>query len=78
MQDLLAHARISSEIVITATENPLETIRETMEPSAVLFAGFEPPDGDMAREINTQLQPVIDLPGDVVLVYNAGDVSLGA
>ncbi|MDY0227915.1 MAG: amino acid permease [Desulfomicrobium apsheronum] len=78
MQDLLAHARISSEIVITATENPLETIRETMEPSAVLFAGFEPPDGDMAMEINTQLQPVIDLPGDVVLVYNAGDVSLGA
>lgn len=78
MQAVLAHARISAEVLVVPTEDPLEAVREVMDPSAVLFAGFEPPDENMVREIVTTLQPVADLPGDVILVYNAGDVSLGA
>jgi hypothetical protein len=78
MQEVLAHARISAEVLILPTDTPLEAVREVMEPSAALFAGFVPPDGDMAGEIIPQLQPIADLPGDVILVYNAGAVSLSA
>jgi hypothetical protein len=78
MQAVLAHARISAEVLVVPTKDPLEAVREVMDPSAVLFAGFEPPDENMVWEIVTTLQPVADLPGDVILVYNAGDVSLGA
>lgn len=78
MRELLANARINAEIIVVPTDTPLEAVRETMEPSAVLFAGFEPPEENMVREINARLQPVSDLPGDIILVYNAGDVSLSA
>ncbi|PKN06130.1 MAG: amino acid permease, partial [Deltaproteobacteria bacterium HGW-Deltaproteobacteria-7] len=78
MRELLANARIAAEIIVVPTDTPLEAVREAMEPSAVLFAGFEPPEENMVREINARLQPVSDLPGDIILVYNAGDVSLSA
>ena len=78
MQAVLTHARIAAEVLVIPTDDPLEAVREVMDPSAVLFAGFEPPDENMVWEIVTRLQPVADLPGDVILVYNAGAVSLGA
>ena len=78
MQAVLTHARIAAEVLVIPTDDPLEAVREVMDPSAVLFAGFEPPDENMVWEIVTTLQPVADLPGDVILVYNAGAVSLGA
>jgi amino acid transporter len=78
MAETLAEARIEADLVIIPTENPLEAIRGAMEPSAVLFAGFEPADEDPAGVLVSYLQETVDLPGDVILVYNAGDVSLEA
>jgi amino acid transporter len=78
MQDMLAEARIEADLVIMPAESHLNAIREAMIPSAVLFAGFEPPDADPDGALIPFLQQTIDLPGDVLLVYNAGDVSLQA
>ena len=49
-----------------------------MELNSVFFAGFEPAEHDPAHILVTSLQETVDLPGDVILVYNAGDMSLGA
>ncbi len=78
MKQMLADARIEADLVIVTTDEPLAAVRQAMRPSAVLFAGFEPPDDDAARNLTAWLQEIIDLPGDVILVYNAGDVSLFA
>ena len=78
MQDLLAAARIEADLVVMPAESHLDAIREAMQPSAVLLAGFEPPDEDPDGTLLPFLQQTIDLPGDVLLVYNAGDVSLQA
>lgn len=78
MQDMLALARIEADLVVMPAESHIEAIREAMQPSAVLFAGFEPPDADSDGALIPFLQQTIDLPGDVLLVYNAGDVSLQA
>lgn len=78
MQDMLSMARIEADLVVMPAESPIEAIREAMQPSAVLFAGFEPTDGDADLSAITFLQQTIDLPGDVLLVYNAGAVSLEA
>ena len=78
MRELLTEARIESEIVIVPTETPIEAVRQVMEPSAVLFAGFEPADEDPAGALLSSLEQTVALPGDVILVYNAGDVSLQA
>ncbi|MGD9611402.1 MAG: amino acid permease [Kiritimatiellia bacterium] len=78
MQDLLASARIEADLVVMPAESHLDAIREAMAPSAVLFAGFEPPDADPDGTLIPFLQQTVDLPGDVLLVYNSGDVSLQA
>jgi amino acid transporter len=78
MQLVLAVARIEAEVVILPTADPLAAIREAMEPSAVLLAGFEPADEDPDGQFIPSLQETIDLPGDVILVYSAGDVALHA
>jgi hypothetical protein len=75
---VLSVARIEAEIVILPTDAPLDAIRGAMEPSSALFAGFEPVDDDPAGMLLLFLQQTIDLPGDIILVYNAGDVSLHA
>jgi len=46
--------------------------------SAVLFTGFELTDEDSADTLISRLQQTVDLPGVVILVYNAGDVSIEA
>lgn len=78
MQEMLAVARIEADLVIMPAESPLNAIREAMAPSAVLFAGFDPPNEDPDGILIPFLQQTIDLPGDILLVYNAGDVSLQA
>ncbi|MBF0468359.1 MAG: amino acid permease [Desulfamplus sp.] len=78
MNELLSAARIEAEIVILPTEDPMSAVRDNMNVSAVLFAGFEPPDKDPDGLAAANLEEPINLPGDVVLVYNAGDVSLVA
>jgi amino acid transporter len=78
MQEMLALARIEADLVVMPAESHIEAIRKAMLPSAVLFAGFEPPDDDADGAWMPFLQQTVDLPGDVLLVYNAGDVSLQA
>ncbi len=78
MDIILSVARIEAEVVVLPTANPLATIREAMEPSAVLLAGFEPTDKDSEQPLIAPLQETIDLPGDIILVYSAGDVALHA
>lgn len=77
MQDMLAEARIEADLVIMPAESPIDAIRDAMQPSAVLFAGFEPSEEDSTVDL-ARLRQIVDLPGDVLLVYNAGDVSLQA
>lgn len=78
MQEMLASARIEADLAIMPADSPIAAIRQAMQPSAVLFAGFDPPDEDPDGTLIPFLQETIDLPGDVVLVYNAGDASLQA
>lgn len=78
MVQLLAEARIVADLHIVPTEDPLATVREIMQPSAVLLAGFEPADEDPGGDHFASLQSVADVPGEVILVYNAGDVLLQA
>jgi len=56
MREMLVDARIESEIVIVPTETPIEVVRQVMQPSAILFAGFEPADEDPAGELLSSLQ----------------------
>ncbi|MFH0993896.1 MAG: amino acid permease [Pseudomonadota bacterium] len=76
MKKMLSGARISADIVILPTENPQESVNQAMHPSAVLFAGFEPTDEMTGSEQLSHMQEIINLPGDVILAYNAGGVSL--
>jgi len=76
--ETLAQARIEAELVIVPTENPIEAVRQAMQPSAILFTGFEPPEEEDPAGLISDLQHTVDLPGDIMLIYNAGDVSLQA
>lgn len=78
MREILSTARIQADIVILPTDTPLETIRRAMQPSAVLFAGIETMDYNKACTLISSKSDVVNLPGDVILVCNAGDVSLMA
>ena len=60
------------------TDNPLEAMRRELSGSALLFADFQPPAEGEERDSMEKLGQIIALPGDVILVYNAGDVSLEA
>lgn len=78
MQAILSLARIDAELMVIPTETSHKAIREKMTPSAVLFAGFDPQDTDPEGTQIFLLQQIVNLPGDVLLVYNAGDVSIQA
>ncbi len=73
MERLLSGARIDVDLVIVATDDPLTAVRRAMMPSAVLFVGFDP---DTAA--HAWLEQIMDLPGDILLVYHAGRASLQA
>ena len=78
MDETLSTARIHADIVIIPTDSPLDAIRNAMQPSAVLFVGIEPVDYTKACTLISSKYDVVNLPGDVILVCNAGDVSLMA
>ncbi len=73
MREMLTQARIDAELIIIPTDAPHEAVRTVMQPSAVLFAGFDPDENSVA-----DLRSITELPGDIILVYNAGDASLSA
>ncbi|MDZ7774971.1 MAG: amino acid permease [Bacteroidales bacterium] len=76
MRETLQEGRIEAEIVVLPTDNALDAIKGAMSPSAILFAGFEPADEDSGGVLLPFMEQIVDLPGDVILTYNAGDVSL--
>ncbi|MEX0982220.1 MAG: amino acid permease [Bacteroidales bacterium] len=76
MREILEGGRIEAEIVVIPTDRPLDAIKHAMSPSALLFAGFEPADEDPKGVMLPFMEQVVDLPGDVILTYNASDVSL--
>jgi hypothetical protein len=76
MREILSASRIRADILVLPTEEPLEAVRQVMEPSAVLFAGVDPVDIGKACTLISSMQDVVNLPGDVILVCNSGDVSL--
>ncbi len=78
MREMLNLARIEAELLIVRTESPLETVRVNMQPSAVLFAELEPDDDETEAGLLAELQRLVNLPGDIILVYNAGDVAIDA
>ena len=74
---MLTLSRIEAEVVVLPCEDPLEAIRDNMQPSSVLFAGFIPEsDEEKVKEQMDELKKIMTLPGEVILVYNAGDASL--
>ena len=78
LRETLDLARIEAEVLVIETDNPLEAIRRELVGSALLFAGFEPPEEGEEWNSMEKLGKIINLPGDVILVYNAGDASLEA
>jgi hypothetical protein len=76
MKEILQGGRIEAEIVVLPSDSSLEAVRGAMSPSALLFAGFEPADEDPAGILLPFMEQIVDLPGDVILTYNAGDVTL--
>ncbi|MCF8360588.1 MAG: amino acid permease [Prolixibacteraceae bacterium] len=76
MSEILQGGRIKAEIVVLPTDSPLEAVSKAMTPSALLFAGFEPSDEDPVSFLLPFMEQIVDLPGDVILTYNAGDLTL--
>lgn len=77
--EMLAKGRIEADIVIVPTEEPFEAVQTHLHPSALLFRGFGQ-GGNVEEDIQRipEIQRTIKLPGDVILVYNSGDVSMEA
>jgi amino acid transporter len=77
ISNMLTLSRIDAEIVVLPTENPMEAIRDNMDNSAILFTGFVPEnEHNRIREQMDVLKKVMTLPGEIILVYSAGDASL--
>jgi hypothetical protein len=74
---MLTLSRIEAEVVVLPCEDPLEAIRDNMQPSSVLFAGFIPESEEEKIKVQMEeLKKIMTLPGEIMLVYNAGDASL--
>ncbi len=78
ISEMLAKGRIEADIIVVPTETPFEALKKHMYPSAILFSGFEPGNGNEEIDLVPDIQRTVELPGDVILVYNAGDVSMEA
>nr|VFJ59767.1 MAG: Amino acid transporter [Candidatus Kentron sp. DK] len=78
MSEMLARGRIEADIIVVPTEDPFKIVQQHIYSPAVLFSGFEPGNDEENIDLLPGLQRIIDLPGDVFLVYNAGDVSIDA
>ncbi|HEX5219764.1 MAG TPA: amino acid permease [Verrucomicrobiae bacterium] len=78
IRETLDLARIEAEVLVLETDKPLDALRGELGDSALLFADFEPPAPGEEWSTMETLRQIINLPGDVILVYNAGHVSLEA
>ncbi len=78
MHEMLEGARIEAEVVILPCSDQTAAVSAAMQPSAVLFAGFDPPDKSNEAAAGLRMREIVALPGDVLLVYNSGNNSLQA
>jgi hypothetical protein len=77
INQMLTLSRIEAEVLVLPCDDPFEAIRDNMGTSAILFAGFVPESEETkAMEQMTELKRLMTLPGEIILVYNAGDASL--
>lgn len=78
MEQILSEARMEAQISVIPTDEPLRSVKDAMSPSAVLFAGLEPEGGETEHDLVPAHKDIMTVPGDVILVYNAGGMSLSA
>ncbi len=77
IKEMLTLSRIEADVLVLPCEDPLEAVRDNLEPSAVLFTGFVPENEEgKVKEQMHELKEIMTLPGEVILVYNSGDASL--
>ena len=78
MKAMLEEARIEAEIVLLPTEHPLEAVAQSIQPSAVLFAGLKDLGGTGDVRALAKLEQIAEFAERVLFVHNAGGVSLKA
>lgn len=77
INEMLTLSRIEADVLVLPCDNPFETVRDNMQPSAILFTGFVPESEEgKIKEQMLEFKKIMTLPGEVILVYNAGDASL--
>ena len=74
----LRDARIDGEIQVLPSSDPFEALKETLSTPSLLLAGFEPPAEGEEEAFLAAQAPLLDLPGDLLLVCHAGHASLEA
>jgi amino acid transporter len=78
LRALLDTARIDASVHVFITNDPLWEIAKQTGQSAVLFADFTPPDEGHEAEFIAAATPLMQIPIELILVYNSGGVSLEA
>ncbi len=75
--EMLTLSRIEAEVLVLPCEDPIKAVRDNMQFSSVLFTGFIPESEESKiKEQMEELKKVMTLPGEIILVYSAGDASL--
>jgi hypothetical protein len=78
LQELLKTARIEAGVHVFITDDPVWEIAKQTGESAVLFAGFTPPEEGEEKAFLDSITALMQIPIDMILVYNTGGVSLEA
>lgn len=77
MHTILDVARIEAEAVPIAAEMPLEQAVRSLGEVALTLVSFSPPgDDEDARVYTRRLAELANLPGDVMLVFSSGEMSI--
>lgn len=71
-------AKLITTLTAFSTNDPLWEIVKQTGDSALLFADFTPPEEGRETEFTASTASLMQIPLDVILVYNSGDVSLEA
>ena len=78
LRELLDTARIEASVHVFITNDPLWEIAKQTGDSAVLFTDFTPPEEGRETEFTESTAGLMQIPIEVILVFNSGDVSLEA
>lgn len=78
LRDMLNTARIEAGVHVFITDDPLWEIAKQTGNSALLFVDFTPPEQDEEADFMKSVADIVQIPTNVILVYNTGGVSLEA